>query len=584
MRDIRKSPEYQRWRQDVKKRDENICRICGVERNLHVHHIKPLATYPQFAIDLDNGLTLCGNCHSFLSGKEENTNLQTLIEAMTGQRDTRTVKQLKRLNDKFCSYLDTHLKMRNRDIANDAVYKMFAHLQTYPDSLDQFLQLVEYILDKALSEYRWDSKKRFEDEFAKRIAIEFLKNHPSKTASQILSKYENLWSFQSGKHMYLKGNYAAALEKFEPLAEIGHVESQYYLGVMSYYGKGIAQNHNQAIKWIMKAAEQGYSDAQFELGQMYSERNGVDRDDREAIKWYRKAAEQGNRDAYHKLCVMYAFGRGAPKKFIVEPEEVPKKFIVGPENVSAQQIRLCVIYEDGEGPPQSFEAALEYYRKAVDEGDADAQYKLGEMYENGKAIQRDDIAAVKWYRKAAEQGDADAYYKLGEMYENGKAIQRDFEKVVEWYQESAYQGDADAYHILGDIYENGRGVQQDDKEAFEWYRKAAEQGYYPDACYKLGVMYEIQQDDEEAFEWYNAAKMQLEYNYCSAEADVYCKLGVMYENGKGVQQNYKAALKWYRKAEQLGCSDALSYLINLEQYLGLDEFVSLPQGTDYTRL
>ena len=558
MQDIRKSPEYQSWRQDVKKRDENICRICSVERNLYVHHIKPLATYPQFAIDLDNGLTLCGNCHSFLSGKEENTNLQTLIEAVTGQRDTRTVKQLKRLNDKFCSYLDTHLKLRNRDIANDAVYKMFAHLQTYPDSLDQFLQFVEYILDEALSEYRWDSKKRFEDGFAKRIAIEFLKSHPSKTASQILSKYENLWSFQSGKHMYLKGDYAAALEKFEPLAEIGHVESQYYLGVMSYYGKGITQNHNQAIKWIMKAAEQGYSDAQFELGQMYSERNGVDRDDREAIKWYRKAAEQGNSDAYYKLCVMYAFGRGAPKKFIVEPEEGPKKFIVDPENVGAQQIRLCVIYEDSEVPPQSFEEALEYYRKAVEEGDADAQYKLGEMYKNGRGVQQDDIAAAKWYSKAAEQGNSDAYYKLGE------------------------------------IYENGRGVQQDDIAAAEWYRKAAEQYEesaaqgYPDACYKLGEMYEngkgVQQDDEEAFGWYSAAEMQLEYTYCSAEVDIYCKLGEMYENGKGVQQNYKAALKWYRKAERLGCSDALSYLIDLEQYLGLDEFVSLPQGTDYTRL
>ena len=434
MQDIRKSPEYQRWRQDVKKRDENICRICGVERNLHVHHIKPLATYPQFAIDLDNGLTLCGNCHTFLSGKEENTNLQTLIEAVTGQRDTRTVKQLKRLNDKFCSYLDTHLKLGNRDIANDAVYKMFAHLQTYPDSLDQFLQFVEYILDKALSEYRWDSKKRFEDGFAKRIAIEFLKNHSSKTASQILSKYETLWSFQSGEHMYLDGHYVAALEKFEPLAEIGHVESQYYLGVMSYYGKGITQNHNQAIKWIMKAAEQGYSKAQFELGQMYSERNGVDRDDKEAIKWYRKAAEQGNSDAYYKLCVMYAFGRGGPKKFIIEPEEGPKKFIVGPENVSAQQIKLHVIYENGEGPPQSFETALEYYRDAVDKGDAYAQYSLGMMYENGRGVQQDDKAAAEWYRKAAEQRNSDAYYKLCKMYENGKAVQRDFEKVVEWYQ------------------------------------------------------------------------------------------------------------------------------------------------------
>ncbi len=44
MQDIRKSPEYQRWRREIKHRDENTCRICAVQRNLHVHHIKPSRT------------------------------------------------------------------------------------------------------------------------------------------------------------------------------------------------------------------------------------------------------------------------------------------------------------------------------------------------------------------------------------------------------------------------------------------------------------------------------------------------------------------------------------------------------------
>lgn len=110
MQDIRKSPEYQRWRREIKHRDENTCRICAVQRNLHVHHIKPLEKYTEFATDLDNGITLCGNCHAFLSGKEENTNLQTITEAFTGQQDMQTAKQLKRLNGKFSAYLEDLLK------------------------------------------------------------------------------------------------------------------------------------------------------------------------------------------------------------------------------------------------------------------------------------------------------------------------------------------------------------------------------------------------------------------------------------------------------------------------------------------
>ena len=177
MQDIRKSPEYQKWRREVRQRDNNTCRICRVQRNLHVHHIKPLEKYPEFSTDLDNGLTLCGNCHALLSGREENTNLQTIIEAFTGQQDTQTAEQLKRLSNKFCNHLETLLKSADQDTVNNAAYKMFAHLQTYPDSLNQFLQLIAYILD---------NEAGFEDGFAKEIAIQFLKSHTGKAASQML--------------------------------------------------------------------------------------------------------------------------------------------------------------------------------------------------------------------------------------------------------------------------------------------------------------------------------------------------------------------------------------------------------------
>jgi WD40 repeat protein len=184
MQDLRKSPAYQRWRREVKQRDKNTCRVCGVQRNLHVHHIKPLEKYPEFATELDNGITLCGNCHTFLSGKEENTNLKTMIEAVTGQHDMRTAEQLKDLNDKFCKYLKSHFSpfatTINSPIINNAVYKLFTHLQTYPDSLNQFLPLIEHILDE---------NENYES-FAKQLAIEFLKGSTSPPALKVLSKVE----------------------------------------------------------------------------------------------------------------------------------------------------------------------------------------------------------------------------------------------------------------------------------------------------------------------------------------------------------------------------------------------------------
>ena len=47
------------------------------------------------------------------------------------------------------------------------------------------------------------------------------------------------------------------------------------------------------------------------------------------------------------------------------------------------------------------------YKKA-EQGDAEAQYRLGSCYYNGDGVNEDKAEAVKWYRKAAEQGDSNA--------------------------------------------------------------------------------------------------------------------------------------------------------------------------------
>jgi len=52
--------------------------------------------------------------------------------------------------------------------------------------------------------------------------------------------------------------------------------------------------------------------------------------------------------------------------------------------------------------------------------DDKAQSILGFMYVNGRGVPQDDAEAVKWYRKAAEQGDADARNALAEMRRQGR--------------------------------------------------------------------------------------------------------------------------------------------------------------------
>ena len=64
--------------------------------------------------------------------------------------------------------------------------------------------------------------------------------------------------------------------------------------------------------------------------------------------------------------------------------------------------------------------------------------------------------AVKWYRKAADQGHAEAQTHLAGCYEAGKGCDQDYRKAARWYLKAAEQGRSDAQYALGNLYENGR--------------------------------------------------------------------------------------------------------------------------------
>ena len=73
------------------------------------------------------------------------------------------------------------------------------------------------------------------------------------------------------------------------------------------------------------------------------------------------------------------------------------------------------MYANGQGVPQDYAQALTWYRKAADQGNAEAQNNLGVMCESGHGVPQDYAQAVVWYRKAADQGFAPAQYNLGVM-------------------------------------------------------------------------------------------------------------------------------------------------------------------------
>ena len=70
---FRASLEYSNWRSAVLKRDDCTCQECGTKDiSNHVHHILPYRDYkcPEYAFNINNGITLCKKCHGKTIRKE----------------------------------------------------------------------------------------------------------------------------------------------------------------------------------------------------------------------------------------------------------------------------------------------------------------------------------------------------------------------------------------------------------------------------------------------------------------------------------------------------------------------------------
>jgi len=62
------------------------------------------------------------------------------------------------------------------------------------------------------------------------------------------------------------------------------------------------------------------------------------------------------------------------------------------------------------------------------------------MYNRGDGVPENDAEAVKWFRKAADQGYADAQHNLGSMYANGEGVPENSIRAYVWLSTAKTQG------------------------------------------------------------------------------------------------------------------------------------------------
>ena len=271
-----------------------------------------------------------------------------------------------------------------------------------------------------------------------------------------------------------------------------------------------------------------------------------------AFKWYQKAANLGDANAMNQLALMYYDG----------------------------------FYYHGKGIVRNPQKSHRLWEKAINLGNTEAMLSLGQVL----LSESDILKGLEWYKKAANLGNTEAMNELGWIYSVGAFnVPVNLEEGKKWYRENAkfYKKaidvnnlDSEAMCRLAELYASGRGVLKDYEEALKWYKKAAELGN-TEAMKHLGYLYAdgdegVYRDRAEATHWYKRAAEL-------GDTEAMCSLGNSYDNDLIVHvvddsdepsndvilgnfDDLNEAIKWYKKAADLGSTEAMKKLGSLYNY------------------
>ena len=357
--------------------------------------------------------------------------------------------------------------------------------------------------------------------------------------------------------------YQRALDEFRALAELGFATAHYNLANMYFFGRGVAEDRSQAVRWVQKAAERGHEQSQLGLARWYAYGENVAQDRDQAVYWYSRLAKRGNDEAKDPLAFL---------RLVKEAED-------GRADAYAQY-QLGKMYWDGKGTPVDKKKAVEWLTCAAERGLAIAKYHLGRWYFWGHDdIYKDHTQPLRWLIEAANSGFTRAWacYLLGRIYGNGRGdLAQDKELSVKWYTRGAEQGDAGCMYRLGLVFCSGKDTPEDRAKGINWLTEAAERGYtelYGDAQYQLGLIYldgGSPEENSRAVEWITKAAERGNTGAQMSLAQIYATNGLFHPQLKftfmrdryvGIPEDEIQAVLWCTRAAEGGEPVAQHYLV-----------------------
>lgn len=373
---------------------------------------------------------------------------------------------------------------------------------------------------------------------------------------------DSMASYRLGQ-IYLQGN-----EEIDKDIELGHFYSKNaFFGFLDEIkNKDFFDKLFQGIDEPDYEINVSKSDAykEYLLGRLYLKGEGIEKNYFNAYKSLLLAAENGYTYANHNSMAEYGIGLTYLNGTDIykDAEKAIVWFNKSMQNGNADAaFKLAQIFSTEEYGFFDKDKADIFYRYAAELGNAYANYHLGKQEFKNNNIK----ASIDYFEKAANGNISHAWYKLGQIYSNEELGAFDGEKAQECYNKALNQyisdysnnpDDFTAYRIAS-MYMYGRGTTVNIPEAMSWFEKSYNFSN-PDAAYQLGNIYHSDNYEFKnyniAYQYYNFAfnSYMTEFEKSPTDGNIAMRIGTMYHYGLGVERDIEKALSWYRKAVELG--------------------------------
>lgn len=220
---------------------------------------------------------------------------------------------------------------------------------------------------------------------------------------------------------------------------------------------------------LIKKADAGDTDSQYELAHLYHYFHSGKGS--EAVKYYRLAADSGHKKAQQEISKLLFEGKVAP----IDKKLATHYYALAYEETqdSELQLQIANLYAK---ELKDYTGSVKWYRRSAEQGQLEAQNRLGLIYFKGLGVDKDEKEAAKYLIMAADQDLASAQYMVGNMYFNGIGVDQDLKVGASYIRLSAEQNHTDAQLLLASVYQHGFGIKKSNIEAYKWLDIAARLG------------------------------------------------------------------------------------------------------------